>query len=672
MVEQVTRELVGRREVLEAFRQFESNNPRGFFVLVGPPGLGKTAVACLLTKELEAVHHLVGGTGVQADSMSILQSILAQLWGQATDGPTMPDGLPELCKRFTEVWDDHAATPLTLVFDGVDELTEQSMNELPFLGAATLPKNVFVVATTRPGVRFEQLKGAISSSRHPAPWHCFELGPLSEQEATELLHQPSRTLSDGDTQRLLEISEGNPLYLRAAMHEIENDANFQIEHMPQTVKGFYQRATESISKSDEDELFSVVALLAVARKPLSLGELAEITGLRQRKLMELGIKPIRQFLTENEEGYRFYHAQFHEYVVSELVFEDERVMAHDRLADWLVKMKSGSDYFYDGLAYHLFHANRQDDLSGLLDATFLQTKLERRGFQVLEDIDLMTQTLLASQDPDVVATTASLVEGLSRNSPAGFERSLGLAIGDVQQNAFLSDAELLVPRLPDVASADLFAGMVSRESVSADFISVVPFENKLALAIGDAPGKGLRSAFVARFLRSLFEDMVQRPNSLTVAEMLAEINRNASQHVLFETISMLCVEIEFDSQVMTFASAGHPLPVLFSSRHASCRRIPVKGELIHSQYDTAASCVEYRQRRCEFESGDVLVLPTDGLTEGHLLTGNAYGYQFQHVIESQHQASANSIGNAILDDWRQHRLQDEYLDDASLLVCKVN
>ncbi len=106
-------------------------------------------------------------------------------------------------------------------------------------------------------------------------------------------------------------------------------------------------------------LIDVLGLLATARKPLGLRELGQITGTPQREIHQTGIRPIRQFLLDLDEGYSFYHARFHEFVTHELLYEDELPRYHATLASWLRRPECrSSDYRYLALAYHLDRGRR--------------------------------------------------------------------------------------------------------------------------------------------------------------------------------------------------------------------------------------------------------------------------------------------------------------------------
>ena len=64
----------------------------------------------------------------------------------------------------------------------------------------------------------------------------------------------------------------------------------------------------------------------------------------------------------------------------------------------------------------------------------------------------------------------------------------------------------------------------------------------------------------------------------------------------------------------------------------------------------------------------MLVLVSDGLTEGGRLQ-DPYGYRFVSVLEQHASASAESIGEHILNDWRAHPRSPDWIDDLTVMVA---
>jgi serine phosphatase RsbU (regulator of sigma subunit) len=77
-------------------------------------------------------------------------------------------------------------------------------------------------------------------------------------------------------------------------------------------------------------------------------------------------------------------------------------------------------------------------------------------------------------------------------------------------------------------------------------------------------------------------------------------------------------------------------------------------------------------RHVEIRSGDVLVMVSDGLTEGHAMAADPYGYRFERFIQALAPRGARAIGEAILEDWLIHSEGAEYVDDVTVVVLAMN
>jgi serine phosphatase RsbU (regulator of sigma subunit) len=141
-----------------------------------------------------------------------------------------------------------------------------------------------------------------------------------------------------------------------------------------------------------------------------------------------------------------------------------------------------------------------------------------------------------------------------------------------------------------------------------------------------------------------------------------------SAHDYFQTVGVQCVEIDPRAGLLTLANAGVPPPVLYSARWGTCDVLPILGECLHAAPGPGAT-PRWHQCRAEVAPGDVLVMVTDGLTEGNRLRGAAYGYRFRELVQARAGQGARAIGEAILDDWRSYPRQGDYADDVTVIVA---
>jgi serine phosphatase RsbU (regulator of sigma subunit) len=170
-------------------------------------------------------------------------------------------------------------------------------------------------------------------------------------------------------------------------------------------------------------------------------------------------------------------------------------------------------------------------------------------------------------------------------------------------------ARLAPEDLPDFAGFEL--GRVYQAGtglMAGDFYDVFRVApTRIAAVIGDVTGHGIEpsiTAFQAKYLLRVFLRQYRDP-----AQALEELNRQMSALERTEELISLCVVV-FDTEAATLrvASAGHPAAWLWHDREV--RPLRATGPLL--MLDPNGS---YVSREIGLDSGDLLLLYTDGLAE---------------------------------------------------------
>jgi serine phosphatase RsbU (regulator of sigma subunit) len=666
VIEEYDRTFIGRDEVQNEFDVFLKSHPRGYFIVRGGPGQGKTAVSCRLIKTRGYVHHLVSRTGGRTDPRLILRSLLSQIRSPG-DSAGLPESLAELIKVFEESLLAAASrrTPLVVVIDALDELPPSG--NPAFLVSDALPDGVFFWVTARPCEQLDRLGELLFAIPH----RFHDLGPLSLGEMRSVLQARKPGITSAEVERVAEVSQGNPLYLRAVADLMSAQADYNLQELPPTIEGFYRSVTVFL-RDGNDILREILGLLSVARTALSVRELSALTGRAQREIDERVIRLIQQFLLEISGSYTFYHEKFHEFVTHNILYEDELRNSHAVIAQWLQRPANGSNpYRWASLAFHLFESGDHAGLLAAITPGFLAEKVRRFGYAVLEDVELCVRSLLEAGDPALVERCVSMVESVREVAGGDIIPDAARAANPYRAGPESFRTNLIEPTVPSVPGLEAYVGVLPKAEIPADFFEIVPHGGRLAVAIGDVPSLGLKSAFAARFVGNLFHRLVANTNSVNLADLLARINSTVVGHEYFRRISMQCVEVNPLSGILHIASAGHPYPVHYSACRGKCDILPVRGDLLHDYLVAPAAAPAWEQYGLEIAPGDIIVLVSDGLTEGQLLEGDPYAYRFAAIVEAHAKQGARTIGEAILDDWKAHPREEDSADDVSVIVIAV-
>jgi sigma-B regulation protein RsbU (phosphoserine phosphatase) len=208
----------------------------------------------------------------------------------------------------------------------------------------------------------------------------------------------------------------------------------------------------------------------------------------------------------------------------------------------------------------------------------------------------------------------------------------------------------LAPPVPPTL-AGLEAGAVLRPStmVGGDFFDILPMGERIGVAVGDVSGKGIPAALLMVMVRTLLREIgrgVAEP-----AEALARLNASLCRDMppsMFVTM-VLAVLFPGRGGRVALASAGHPEPVLVRAG-AAPRTVPVGGMML-GVFEEAA----FEEADVDLESGDSLILLTDGVIEAPVANGSRPGLDrvLKALDRSRHltaQAQAEALTAEVLAD----------------------
>jgi len=259
-MEERTATFVGRDEDLGVLNLFVEQGGKRALVILGPPGMGKTALLARWSQdyaEQTAVHFLREGDAATTDPAAVLESLARQVsarlkktW-QATVAREPADLRKRLVGLLQEAGDKRVA--LTLVIDGLDEAVRSSstggrsgeQTVLEWLPAPEiLPVTTRLVLTTRPELldhpSFKAKFGTDKAQHH-------DLQRLSPAEIRALLYQVRSKYEVLKAAAYLDTivarSEGNPLYVTLLMEDLAEERQIfgDVESLPTGLIAYFGR-----------------------------------------------------------------------------------------------------------------------------------------------------------------------------------------------------------------------------------------------------------------------------------------------------------------------------------------------------------------------------------------------------------------------------------------------
>ena len=229
-------------------------------------------------------------------------------------------------------------------------------------------------------------------------------------------------------------------------------------------------------------------------------------------------------------------------------------------------------------------------------------------------------------------------------------------------------AALMPKALPDIDGFDIAVAWKPARAVGGDYFDVLKFsEARTALCIADVAGKGMPAALlmsnVQAVLKSFASDVV------APAELCARVNTVMCDNIVsYRFITCFYALLDTQNRKLSYANAGHCPPMLI--RDGACQRMKEGGPVLGIFPDRP-----YVQADIDLESGDCLVLFTDGVTEARNASGKEFGEDRLEELLTKLLSGAHKLRAADLRDLIMEAVNEfsdgEVYDDATLMVVKV-
>ncbi|MCW7458863.1 SpoIIE family protein phosphatase [Leptospira bandrabouensis] len=184
----------------------------------------------------------------------------------------------------------------------------------------------------------------------------------------------------------------------------------------------------------------------------------------------------------------------------------------------------------------------------------------------------------------------------------------------------------LLPRNSPEAEGFSFGGfMVPARGIGGDYYDFIlsPNRNELFICIGDVSGKGVAAGLVMATVRTILHSLVRVKDSPW--EILNDINNylyaSYKEAITPRFMSMILLRWNLITGEVQYSGAGHGSFYHYHSDSNSLSVIETEGVILGIQPDISPFRNESKLR---FDSGDTILLYTDGVTEAR----NADGFEF--------------------------------------------
>ena len=212
---------------------------------------------------------------------------------------------------------------------------------------------------------------------------------------------------------------------------------------------------------------------------------------------------------------------------------------------------------------------------------------------------------------------------------------------------------LLPKQVPAVEGLEIAGFMEPAEEIGGDYFDYLPkAKDRIAIAIGDVSGKGVAAGLLMAVAKTAIYTISSQV--LNPRDILIKANDILYQYMKGDKfMTMLYLEYNNQEKKIIYSSAGHEHIIHYQCKNNRC--LPIKsGGFMLGMLPDIKDMLE--QREFNLESGDKVVLYTDGVTEAENKSRERFG--LNRLIQSVERNASKNV---------QELLDSLYLDVKSFM-----
>jgi len=265
-----------------------------------------------------------------------------------------------------------------------------------------------------------------------------------------------------------------------------------------------------------------------------------------------------------------------------------------------------------------------------------------------------------------------LLKSLNKQLESGRRKRLRRNIDAETHSTLLNELEeakeiqsALMPKsLPQLDGFDIAIAWNPARTVGGDYFDVMKLTDRRAgLCIADVAGKGMPAALLMSNVQAALKSFASAESS--PAEVCARVNSVICNNIVAHRfITCFYALLDTETKTLTYANAGHCPPMLL--RNDEYQRLTEGGPVLGVFGDPV-----YQQAEIQLQSGDQLVLFTDGITEASDASGVELGEQsLEQLLKTCSGHSAAETRDKIMAAVNELSAGKAY-DDATLMIINV-
>jgi serine phosphatase RsbU (regulator of sigma subunit) len=275
---------------------------------------------------------------------------------------------------------------------------------------------------------------------------------------------------------------------------------------------------------------------------------------------------------------------------------------------------------------------------------------------------------------DEIGSLVSSFNNMTQELQENKERIIAMATREAQvardfEIARTVQQNLFPETLPSHAGWDFAAACRPAKAVGGDYYDMFEIApGKILFAQGDVSGKGLGASLVMASVHAIIRSWGGNGKD-NPSRLIQELNQYLMSSSSSDTfVTMFIGLLDCPKANLWYANCGHPPGIIRRSKDGDTENLTVGGMPLG-----IVASDRYEAGECNLESGDAVVLVSDGVTEAFSLDGAMFEEaRLLASVRSSGASSAAEMLERLMEDVDRFAQGCEQADDISVLVIRRN
>jgi sigma-B regulation protein RsbU (phosphoserine phosphatase) len=232
--------------------------------------------------------------------------------------------------------------------------------------------------------------------------------------------------------------------------------------------------------------------------------------------------------------------------------------------------------------------------------------------------------------------------------------------------------QMILPKdheLSQIEGLDIAGYMEPADEVGGDYYDVLQTNGRVKIGIGDVTGHGLESGVLMLMVQTAVRTLMEN-NETDPKKFLEVLNRTIYNNIqrMNSSKNLSLSLVDYHNGELNLSGQHEEMIVIRSNGTLECINTIDLGFPIGLE----ESIEEFvSQTQIQLQTGDVVVLYTDGITEAENSSGIHYGLErLCEVVKQNWHRSVKEIRQIVIDDVCQHIGSHKVYDDITLVILK--